>query len=287
MWAIEHGLEPCMLSFISNVCLKYAPKWMVSSLIFQKCSGEGLTEPPPQTPPLVSFSSSTLSSGFALNSQALRAFDSGFALDSRALRALDSGLALNFRLENLVWPPKNKFMDPPLAQWLPPSKFLPTSLAVNCPKPIPPAPFWHFPRGGRPLLQGGWTPKHPVNFYPGIWASISKDDKQNDYGRGHGDQQVCCKRWDGWQTEVWVLDTNSRSYMSVSSNGRRRRHDPRNQRRHLNQAYRAGFVYTGQLAAMKATEVTFRTEEESDFRGVATSIHDYKNLRSVTGLQLK
>ena len=31
--------------------MKYAPKWMVSSLIFQKISGEGLTEPPPQTPP--------------------------------------------------------------------------------------------------------------------------------------------------------------------------------------------------------------------------------------------
>ena len=26
MWAIEHVLEPCMLLFISNVCLKYAPK---------------------------------------------------------------------------------------------------------------------------------------------------------------------------------------------------------------------------------------------------------------------
>ena len=53
MWAIEHVLEPCMLLFISNVCLKYAPKWMVSSSIFQKFSGEGLTEPPPQTPPPV------------------------------------------------------------------------------------------------------------------------------------------------------------------------------------------------------------------------------------------
>ena len=59
-----------------------------------------------------------LGSGFALNSQVLRAFDSGFALDSRALRALDSGFALNFRLENLVWPlQKNKFLDPPLAVW--------------------------------------------------------------------------------------------------------------------------------------------------------------------------
>ena len=38
---------------ISNVCLKYAPKCMVSRLIFQKFSGEGLTEPPPQTPPPV------------------------------------------------------------------------------------------------------------------------------------------------------------------------------------------------------------------------------------------
>ena len=51
MWAIEHGLNLGMLSFISNVCLKYAPKWMVSSSIFQKFSGEGLTEPPPQPPP--------------------------------------------------------------------------------------------------------------------------------------------------------------------------------------------------------------------------------------------
>ena len=47
MWAIENVLEPCMLLFISNICLKYAPKWMVSSSIFQKFSGEGLTEPPP------------------------------------------------------------------------------------------------------------------------------------------------------------------------------------------------------------------------------------------------
>ena len=45
------GNWTCMLSFISNVCLKYATKWMVSSLIFQKFSGEGLTELPPQTPP--------------------------------------------------------------------------------------------------------------------------------------------------------------------------------------------------------------------------------------------
>ena len=59
------------------------------------------------------FSGFALGLGFALNSQALRAFDSGFALDSRALRALDSGFALNFRLENLVWPPKiNSWIRP-------------------------------------------------------------------------------------------------------------------------------------------------------------------------------
>ena len=71
---------------------------MVSSSIFQKFSGEGSPSPLPR--PLPHFFS-----GFALNFQALCAFDSGFALDSRALRALDSGFALNFRLENLVWPP--------------------------------------------------------------------------------------------------------------------------------------------------------------------------------------
>ena len=35
------------LDFRSN----YTPKCMVSSMNFQKISGEGLTEPPPQTPP--------------------------------------------------------------------------------------------------------------------------------------------------------------------------------------------------------------------------------------------
>ena len=44
-------IKPFCYIVISNNCLKYAPKWMVSSLIFQKFSGEGLTEPPPQTPP--------------------------------------------------------------------------------------------------------------------------------------------------------------------------------------------------------------------------------------------
>ena len=90
-WPIEHGLEPSMSSLISNVCLKYAPKWMVSSLFSQTFSGDGLALP-----------RFFLGSGFALNSQALYcAFDSGFTLDSRALiRSLDSGFALHFGLEN-------------------------------------------------------------------------------------------------------------------------------------------------------------------------------------------
>ena len=62
------------------------------------------------------YSGFALDSGFALNSQALRAFDLDFALDSRALRALDLGFALNFRMENLVWPPQNKFLDLPLRE---------------------------------------------------------------------------------------------------------------------------------------------------------------------------
>ena len=51
MWAIEHGLESSMLSFILNVCFKYVPKQMVPSSIFQNFPGEGLTEPLPRPLP--------------------------------------------------------------------------------------------------------------------------------------------------------------------------------------------------------------------------------------------
>ena len=70
---------------------------MVSSLIFQNFSGEGLTEPLPRPfPPLF--------------------LGLGFAHNSRALCVLDSGFALNFRLGTLVCPPppQNKFLDPPV-----------------------------------------------------------------------------------------------------------------------------------------------------------------------------
>ena len=70
---------------------------MVSGLIFQKISGEGLTEPPSPDPSPRFFSGFALGSGFALNSRAHRALDSSFALDTRALRALGSGFALNSR----------------------------------------------------------------------------------------------------------------------------------------------------------------------------------------------
>ena len=65
LWRLWHS---------SNFCFNYAPKWTVSSLNFEKFSGEGLTEPPSPDP------SPRYVSGFALGS--------GFALDSRALRAL-------------------------------------------------------------------------------------------------------------------------------------------------------------------------------------------------------
>ena len=74
-------------------------------LIFQKFSGKGLTEPPPQIPsPFLS--RLCLQFGFALNSWVLRALDSGFALDSRALRALDSASPSTFDLESWFGPPK-------------------------------------------------------------------------------------------------------------------------------------------------------------------------------------
>ena len=57
----------------------YTPDRTIWSSKFQKISGEGITEPPPQTPTPRSFSGFDLDSGFAVKSQALRALDSGFA----------------------------------------------------------------------------------------------------------------------------------------------------------------------------------------------------------------
>ena len=95
MLKIEHGLEPCMLSFFSNVCLKYVHT-KINDFNFD-FFGEGLTEPP------FSFGFA-LSWGFTLNSQTICVLDLGFALDSRALRALPS---------NFDWLPKiNSWIRP-------------------------------------------------------------------------------------------------------------------------------------------------------------------------------
>ena len=87
---------------------------MVSSLIFQKFSGEGLTEPPPQTPPpalsraspLVRASLSILGR-FAPSTRAPPSILGRFAPLIRA-----SPLTFDWR----PWfgPPQNKFLDPPL-----------------------------------------------------------------------------------------------------------------------------------------------------------------------------
>ena len=59
--------------------------------------------PSPFPKPIPRFRSGfALSSGFVLNSWALRTLYSGFALDYRALRSLDSGVTLNFQLAKLV-----------------------------------------------------------------------------------------------------------------------------------------------------------------------------------------
>ena len=113
MWAIKHVLEPCTLLFISNVCLKYAPKWMVSSSIFQKFSGEGLTEPPHQTPPPV-ISRASLS--VRASPSILRRFEPS----NRASPSILGRFAPSIRASpstfgwKLGLAPQNKFLDPPL-----------------------------------------------------------------------------------------------------------------------------------------------------------------------------
>ena len=80
---------------------------MVSSLIFQKFSGEGLTEPLPRPLPPFFFSDFALGLGFALNSRALRALDSGFTLDSRGASRPRFGLRPQLSIWNHgLAPPK-------------------------------------------------------------------------------------------------------------------------------------------------------------------------------------
>ena len=89
-------------------------KWMISSLIFQKFSGEGLTEPPPQTPP----------PAFSRASPSVRASPSilgRFAPSTRASPSILGRFAPSIRASpsTFDWgpwfgPPQNKFLDPPL-----------------------------------------------------------------------------------------------------------------------------------------------------------------------------
>ena len=79
---------------------------------FKNCLRRGLPSPLPRPLPVL-FSGFALGSGFALNSQTLRALDSGFAIDSRALHTLDSGFALDL-IWDLCLAPQNKFLEPPV-----------------------------------------------------------------------------------------------------------------------------------------------------------------------------
>ena len=87
---------------------------MVSCLIFQKFSGEGLIEPLLRPlPPLFL----GLRSRFGLRPQILERFAPSTRASPSILwrfARLDSGFALNFRLGTLAWPPKINFW---IRQW--------------------------------------------------------------------------------------------------------------------------------------------------------------------------
>ena len=88
---------------------------MVSSLIFQKFSGEELTEPPPQTPPpAFSWASPLVWASLSILGRFAPSTRASPSILGRFAPGLDSGFALNFRLRTLVWPPQNKFLNPPL-----------------------------------------------------------------------------------------------------------------------------------------------------------------------------
>ena len=86
---------------------------MVSSLIFQKFPGEGLTEPPPQTPPPIFLG---LRPRFGLRPQFSGASRPRFGLGPRYSGASRPrfGLRPHLSIEDLGLAPQNKFLDPPL-----------------------------------------------------------------------------------------------------------------------------------------------------------------------------
>ena len=87
---------------------------MVSSLIFQKFSGEGLTEPPPQTPPPLFLG---LRPRFGLRPQFSGALRPRLGLLPRYSGASRPrfGLRPQLSIGDLGLAPKNKFLDWPLS----------------------------------------------------------------------------------------------------------------------------------------------------------------------------
>ena len=89
------------LWYSSNFRFNYAPKWTVWSLNFQKFSGEGLTEPLPQTPPPAM---SRASPSVRASPSILGRFAPSFAHPKY------------FPLGEKVVPPQWDSLDPPLPQ---------------------------------------------------------------------------------------------------------------------------------------------------------------------------
>ena len=114
MWAIEHGLELTMHVIIYFKCLlQICTKMNDLKFDFSNIFWGGAHRAPSPDPFPRFFS------GFALISQALRAFDSGFALNSRALRALDSGTPSTFDWRTWFGPP-----PPKINSWIRPCDLL-------------------------------------------------------------------------------------------------------------------------------------------------------------------
>ena len=99
---------------ISNNCFKHAPKWMVSSLIFQKFSGEG---PPPQTPP----------PAFSRASPSVRASPSilgRFAPSTRASLSILGRFAPSIRASPLTFDWGPRFGPPKINSWIRPCVYV-------------------------------------------------------------------------------------------------------------------------------------------------------------------
>ena len=110
---------------------------MVSSLIFQKFSGEGLTEPLPRPlPPLFSRALPSVRASPSILGR--------FVPSTRASPSIRASPLINLRLGTLVWPPNN-FLDPPLMP------NVPNALVAEAPLHTPQGSLRCFPN---PLIVG-------------------------------------------------------------------------------------------------------------------------------------